>query len=403
MSPAALSGGFRIEFASYAATIATARYPADARRRAAARWRGADDFARRPNRAGGPQRFRQVDAASHRRRESAVDGGTRFAQPNARLRYLPQEPDLTGFATTLDFVLAGLDDEEGAYRARALHGGSRGRSRGRSRETFRRRGATGGAGARSRRGAGHPAARRTDEPSRSRRDRVAGERAAGLARRLRPDQPRQAAARGSDQGDGLARSGRDAPPGAGVLGVRGLAGPEARGRGSGTPQARSEDRRRGTLDALRRHRAAQAQHAPRRGARGDAPGAAGGAARGRGRDDGRAGRPDIGRARDRGRGDFEGFRGPSDRQGFFVARDARRPAGDHRRQRRRQDHTGQFADRPVAAGRAIVRLGSQVSMATLDQRRATLSPTTTLVDALDRRRQRLRDHRRTSASTCSAI
>ena len=50
---------------------------------------------------------------------SAVDGGTRFAQPNARLRYLPQEPDLTGFATTLEFVLAGLDDEEGAYRARA--------------------------------------------------------------------------------------------------------------------------------------------------------------------------------------------------------------------------------------------------------------------------------------------
>jgi ATP-binding cassette subfamily F protein uup len=50
---------------------------------------------------------------------SAMDGGTRFAQPNARLRYLPQEPDLTGFATTLDFVLAGLDDEDGAYRARA--------------------------------------------------------------------------------------------------------------------------------------------------------------------------------------------------------------------------------------------------------------------------------------------
>src|ERR1700677_1189866 len=50
---------------------------------------------------------------------SAVDGGTRFAQPNARLRYLPQEPDLTGFATTLDFVLAGLDDDGGAHRARA--------------------------------------------------------------------------------------------------------------------------------------------------------------------------------------------------------------------------------------------------------------------------------------------
>src|ERR1700734_1306856 len=54
--------------------------------------------------------------------EIAVDHGTRFAQPNARLRYLPQEPDLTGYATTLDFVLAGLDDPEEAYRARALMG-----------------------------------------------------------------------------------------------------------------------------------------------------------------------------------------------------------------------------------------------------------------------------------------
>src|SRR5271154_7076347 len=51
--------------------------------------------------------------------ETAADGGTRFAQPNARLLSLPQEPDLTGYATTLDFVLAGLDDDDGAYRARA--------------------------------------------------------------------------------------------------------------------------------------------------------------------------------------------------------------------------------------------------------------------------------------------
>src|SRR5271154_1134821 len=51
--------------------------------------------------------------------ETAADGGTRFAQPNARLRYLPQEPDLTGYSTTLDFVLAGLDDDDGAHRARA--------------------------------------------------------------------------------------------------------------------------------------------------------------------------------------------------------------------------------------------------------------------------------------------
>jgi ATP-binding cassette subfamily F protein uup len=52
--------------------------------------------------------------------ESAPDGGTRFAQPNAKLRYLPQEPDLTGYATTLDFVLGGLDDADDAYRARAF-------------------------------------------------------------------------------------------------------------------------------------------------------------------------------------------------------------------------------------------------------------------------------------------
>ncbi len=52
--------------------------------------------------------------------EAIADGGTRFAQPSARLRYLPQEPDLTGYATTLDFVLSGLGDEDSPYRARAL-------------------------------------------------------------------------------------------------------------------------------------------------------------------------------------------------------------------------------------------------------------------------------------------
>ena len=52
--------------------------------------------------------------------ESLVDGGTRFAQPNARLRYLPQEPDLSGYPTTLDFVLSGLGEEDNPYRARAL-------------------------------------------------------------------------------------------------------------------------------------------------------------------------------------------------------------------------------------------------------------------------------------------
>jgi ATP-binding cassette subfamily F protein uup len=52
--------------------------------------------------------------------ETSVDGGSRFVQPNARLRYLPQEPDLAGHATTLDFILAGLEDEESPHRALAL-------------------------------------------------------------------------------------------------------------------------------------------------------------------------------------------------------------------------------------------------------------------------------------------
>ena len=36
------------------------------------------------------------------------DSGRRFAQPGAMIRYLPQEPDFAGFATTLEYVEAGL-------------------------------------------------------------------------------------------------------------------------------------------------------------------------------------------------------------------------------------------------------------------------------------------------------
>ena len=38
------------------------------------------------------------------------DAGTRFAQPGVVIRYLPQEPDLSGFATTRDYVEAGLGE-----------------------------------------------------------------------------------------------------------------------------------------------------------------------------------------------------------------------------------------------------------------------------------------------------
>ena len=48
------------------------------------------------------------------------DGGTRFVQPGATVRYLPQEPDLSGFATTLDYVEAGLGPGDDARRVPPL-------------------------------------------------------------------------------------------------------------------------------------------------------------------------------------------------------------------------------------------------------------------------------------------
>ncbi len=49
-----------------------------------------------------------------------ADAGVRFFQPGATIRYLPQEPDLGGFATTGDFVHAGLGPADDPYRAAAL-------------------------------------------------------------------------------------------------------------------------------------------------------------------------------------------------------------------------------------------------------------------------------------------
>ncbi|MCB1495997.1 MAG: ATP-binding cassette domain-containing protein [Bauldia sp.] len=48
------------------------------------------------------------------------DGGTRFLQPSTTIRYLPQEPDLSGFNTTLAFVEAGLASGDDPHRARLL-------------------------------------------------------------------------------------------------------------------------------------------------------------------------------------------------------------------------------------------------------------------------------------------
>jgi len=48
------------------------------------------------------------------------DHGTVFVQPGAVVRYLPQEPDFSGFASTLAYVEAGLGPNDGAHQARYL-------------------------------------------------------------------------------------------------------------------------------------------------------------------------------------------------------------------------------------------------------------------------------------------
>ncbi|HEY0266557.1 MAG TPA: ATP-binding cassette domain-containing protein [Rhizomicrobium sp.] len=53
---------------------------------------------------------------------SEADGGTCFVQPGAIVRYLAQEPDMSGFATTRDYVEAGLDLHDDPNRSYYLLG-----------------------------------------------------------------------------------------------------------------------------------------------------------------------------------------------------------------------------------------------------------------------------------------
>ncbi|HUN49586.1 MAG TPA: ABC-F family ATP-binding cassette domain-containing protein, partial [Candidatus Sulfotelmatobacter sp.] len=51
---------------------------------------------------------------------AATDRGSRFQQPGTTVRYLPQEPDLAGFDTVLDYVEAGFGPGDDPHRARYL-------------------------------------------------------------------------------------------------------------------------------------------------------------------------------------------------------------------------------------------------------------------------------------------
>src|SRR5271169_5637068 len=48
------------------------------------------------------------------------DSGSRFVQPGATIRYLPQEPDFAGFATILAYVEAGIGPGDDHYQARYI-------------------------------------------------------------------------------------------------------------------------------------------------------------------------------------------------------------------------------------------------------------------------------------------
>ena len=52
--------------------------------------------------------------------EIEFDAGERFIQPGTTIRYLPQEPDLSGFENTLAYVEAGLMPGDDEYRAQYL-------------------------------------------------------------------------------------------------------------------------------------------------------------------------------------------------------------------------------------------------------------------------------------------
>ncbi|MEQ1901209.1 MAG: ATP-binding cassette domain-containing protein [Devosia sp.] len=52
--------------------------------------------------------------------EIEPDGGKRFLQPGTTIRYLPQEPDLSGYATALAYAEAGLEAGDDPHRARYL-------------------------------------------------------------------------------------------------------------------------------------------------------------------------------------------------------------------------------------------------------------------------------------------
>ena len=194
------------------------------------------------------------------------DAGTRFVQPSVTIRYLPQSPDLSGFATTAAFVEAGLAPGDDPHRARYLL------------ESLGLTGAEDPAhlsGGESRRAAlarvlaPEPDILLLDEPT-NHLDVVAIEGLEAVLKATRSAMVLISHDRrfleNLSAGHRLARSRHHAAARQGLRRLRGVARCDPRGRGDCPPQARPPHRAGGALAPLRRERQAEAQSAPPRGA-----------------------------------------------------------------------------------------------------------------------------------------
>ena len=310
------------------------------------------------------------------------DSGSRFVQPGATIRYLPQEPDFAGFATTLAYVEAGLGPGDDHYQAPyvleqlGLHGDEDPAhlSGGEARRT-----------ALARVLAPSPDILLLDEPTNHLdlttiewlESELDSRRCGAGHHQPRPPLPLEPVAL-----DRLARSRPDQADRPRLCRVRGLARRGAGRRRARPAQARPQNRQRGALAALRRLRPPQAQ---RQAARQSF------ALREQRRDyRGAAGNANLAAAE-------------ADKSGKLVieAKNISRTYGDRRIvdgfsiRVQRGDRIGIIG--PNGAGKTtliemltgasapdsgMVRFGANIEMATLDQHRESLDPKSTLAEAL---------------------
>ena len=281
-------------------------------------------------------------------------------QPGFGVRYLPQEPDFSGFASTLAYVEAGLGPSDDDH-PRAISSSSSACTATKTRRISpaARRAAPRWPGCwRPRPTSCCSTSRPTisiSPPSNGSEGELDSRRTALVIishdRRFLSTLSRE---------HGLARPWPDAPHRARICPFRGMARRGA-GRGGARPaQARPQDRRRGALAALRRLRPAQAQHSARWRAASATRAAPDLSRHRRRRDDQRRRGGAVRALVIEATGIGKSLGGRADRQRLLDPHPARRPHRHRRAERQRQDHADQHADRRARAryGHRAARLES---------------------------------------------